>query len=103
MAWCRNFYHCTDCGTHWEDEWSCCCDDECPVCGSGDWSPYESEDLTFLVEKEDGQFVVWESPIGAEDGPNYSRVAVAPSAHGARSYITYRQAAYWGLTVFSAR
>jgi hypothetical protein len=29
------------CGTTWTDEWSCACDDECPVCGAdieaSDW------------------------------------------------------------------
>lgn len=53
MAWFLNHYHCDDCGADWEDEWSCCCDDECPVCGSGDWSPVESDDVTFVVEPED--------------------------------------------------
>lgn len=52
MAWYRNHYHCGDCGTDWDDEWSCCCDDECPNCRSGDWSPVESDDLTFIVEPE---------------------------------------------------
>lgn len=95
MAWFRNHYHCGDCGTDWEDEWSCSCDDECPECGSGDWSPVESEDLTFLVEPEEGRFAIYESPISADDKPRYGRVAVAPSPGAATAYITYRQAAYW--------
>ena len=95
MAWFRNHYHCGDCGTDWEDEWSCSCDDECPECGSGDWSPVESEDLTFLVEPEEGRFAIYESPLSADDKPRYGRVAVAPSPEAAAAYITYRQAAYW--------
>ena len=55
MAWYRNFYHCTDCDTRWEDEWSCCCDDECPECGSRNWSPYESEDLTEIILHSDNK------------------------------------------------
>jgi hypothetical protein len=41
----RNFYRCPECGTEWEDEWDCCCDDECPSCGLKDISPYRSEDI----------------------------------------------------------
>jgi hypothetical protein len=103
MAWYRNFYSCTDCGTSWEDEWSCCCDDECPNCGSGDWSPYESEDLTFLVEQEGENFVVFESPISAEGNPSYARIAVTPTADAASNFIKYRQAAYLGQSIVSNR
>ena len=78
MAWYRNFYHCTDCGTRWEDEWSCCCDDECPVCGSRNWSPYESEDLTEIVEERDGELVVLRSPDDADDRPKYLIAAHRP-------------------------
>lgn len=93
MAWFRNHYHCGDCGKAWEDEWSCCCDDECPNCGSSDWSPVESEDLTFVVEREGDGFAVFESPIGAEDEPRYARVGVAPTSKEASAFIKYRQAA----------
>jgi len=31
IVW-RNAYHC-DCGDHWDDSWSCQCDDDCPGCG----------------------------------------------------------------------
>jgi hypothetical protein len=34
----RNTYECDECGTTWEDVWSCGCDDECPGCGA-DISP----------------------------------------------------------------
>lgn len=95
MAWFLNHYHGGDCGADWNDEWSCCCDDECPVCRSSDWSPGESDDLTFVVTQDDGGFAVFESPITAGDKPRYARVAVAPTAEGATAYITYRQAAYW--------
>lgn len=40
----RNIYDCSRCGTHWEDEWSCMCDDRCPNCNLSN-SPTESEEL----------------------------------------------------------
>lgn len=71
MAWYLNHYHCSDCGTKWSDEWSCCCDDECPNCGSRNWSPYESEDLTEAIEETNHGFVVVRSPENANDKPRY--------------------------------
>lgn len=40
--WYINYYRCYRCGTEWEDEWSCMCDDRCPNC---EWAsePYNSE------------------------------------------------------------
>jgi predicted nucleic acid-binding Zn-ribbon protein len=76
MAWYLNHYHCTDCGTSWTDEWSATCDDECPNCGSRNWSPYESEDLSTVVQREGNQFVVLHSPRDVEeDRPRYEVVA----------------------------
>jgi len=49
----RNHYRCPECGTEWMDDWSCCCNDECPECGVKDIMPIHSED----VETRD-------SPIG---------------------------------------
>ncbi len=88
MAWFLNHYHCDDCGADWEDEWSCCCDDDCPECGSRHWSPVASDDLTFVISEDDNGFAVFESPRTAEDKPRYTRVAVAPSAEAATAYIT---------------
>lgn len=31
MPWYRKHYACP-CGTEWEDEWDCLCDDRCPTC-----------------------------------------------------------------------
>ena len=98
MAWFRNHYHCEKCGTDWADEWSCSCDDECPSCGSGDWSPGKSEDLTFLVESDARGFAIYESPISAGHYPNYALVAIAPSVRNAKSYVKWRMAAYWDAT-----
>lgn len=41
----RNIYICPKCGTKWEDEWSCMCDDDCLECGCRHISPIESVDL----------------------------------------------------------
>lgn len=95
MAWYCNHYHCDDCGTDWEDEWSCCCDDECPSCGSRHWSPHKSDDLTFLLEADTRGIAIYESPISAEHGPNYTLVAIAPSKRDASTFVRCRMAAYW--------
>lgn len=39
-----NHYKCPSCGEHWQDEWSCMVDDDCPSCGARHISPYESEE-----------------------------------------------------------
>jgi predicted nucleic acid-binding Zn-ribbon protein len=44
LKW-HNFYQCPRCGTTWEDEWDCQCDDECPQCGNRSISPYHSEEI----------------------------------------------------------
>lgn len=44
QAWFHNQYECPRCGTEWEDQWSCGCDDECPDCGL-DCSPVSSEEI----------------------------------------------------------
>jgi len=45
----RNHYKCSECGTEWEDEWSCTCNDRCPECDA-EIEPYKSEDLDPLKE-----------------------------------------------------
>lgn len=87
MAWYLNHYHCGDCGTDWDDEWSCCCDDECPNCRSGDWSPVESEDLTEVARAEAGHVEVYRSPEDASDRPDYELIAIFDSAHAAERFI----------------
>ena len=87
MAWYRNHYHCGDCGTDWEDEWSCCCDDECPECGSGDWSPVESEDLTEVAWRTPRGIVLMRSPASAEDRPDYEEVALFDTWLHAKRYV----------------
>jgi hypothetical protein len=40
---CRwiNRYHCEACGVSWEDQWSCACNDKCPLCNT-EIEPHES-------------------------------------------------------------
>ena len=87
MAWYLNHYHCQDCNTAWSDEWSCGCDDDCPECGSRHWSPYESEDLTEVVEEVGGAFVVMRSPDSAGHRPEYRALARFTSAELARRFV----------------
>ena len=95
MAWYRNFYRCSECGSAWEDEWSCMCDDDCPNCGSRHWTPYESQDLTFLVERENDEYLIYESPLAAGHYPNYRLVSVALSQGGADAYLRMKASRYW--------
>ncbi len=62
MAWFLNFYKCDRCRRRWPDEWSCMCDDECPHCGARDMTPFDSENLTGLVEQDGNEFIAFRSP-----------------------------------------
>ena len=44
---CINHYHCDNCDTEWEDNWSCACNDHCPKCNR-EIEPYETQDLDLL-------------------------------------------------------
>ncbi len=80
MAWYRNTYQCDECGTGWDDEWSCCCDDECPSCGASDFSPVESEDLSVYVDRtDDGDYEIYYSPAEAGHEPDYQLLATTYS------------------------
>ncbi len=76
MAWFRNHYACERCKHCWSDEWSSTCDDDCPNCGARHMSPYESDDLTEIVEERDGKFIALRSSEVAEDEADYEEVAV---------------------------
>lgn len=39
-------YHCVDCGYMWFSLWDSACDDDCPCCGSGPYTPVEFIDVT---------------------------------------------------------
>ena len=73
MAWFLNSYCHDECDISWTGEWSCCCDDRCPVCGD-EITPLESDDLSVIIERhENGKdWVVLVSPHTAEHKPNYA-------------------------------
>jgi hypothetical protein len=76
MAWFCNHYRCGSCGCEWSDEWSSTCEDDCPECGERHMTPYVSDDLTEIIEEQDGECVVLRSPDSAEDSPDYEEVDV---------------------------
>lgn len=39
-----NYYSHDECGTEWQDEWSCQCNNKCPECGAA-IGPYKSEEI----------------------------------------------------------
>src|SRR5262249_24802683 len=83
----RNHYECDRCGEDWTDEWSCMCDDDCPECGARHMSPYDSDDLTHVIEQQGGEFVVLRSPDAAEHSADYFEMASFPTRTAAESYI----------------
>ncbi|MPZ38268.1 MAG: hypothetical protein GEU95_09390 [Rhizobiales bacterium] len=74
MAWFCNYYKCARCSGKWTDEWSCMCDDDCPHCGARHMSPYDSEDLTEIIEVRDNEFVALRSSETAEHCPTYQEL-----------------------------
>lgn len=47
------------------------CEDDCPNCGARHMTPYESDDLTTVIEPDGGEFVVFWSPETAGHDPDY--------------------------------
>jgi len=45
VRWYENSYLCPKCNSRWTDEWSCTCNDRCPVCDL-ESSPTSSRDLS---------------------------------------------------------
>lgn len=72
MAWFRNFYRHDEWNARWVDEWSCACDDRCPVCDA-EIEPYDFLDLSVQVEPDQNgkRWIVVVSPPTAEDVPQY--------------------------------
>jgi hypothetical protein len=69
------------------------CDDDCPVCGARHMTPYDSEDLTELIEQQQEQFVVLRSPDTAEDRPCYEEVDRFDTLNAASVYLASRRKA----------
>lgn len=87
MAWFLNVYRCDRCHQTWTDEWSCMCDDECPHCGCRNMSPFDSQDLTDLIMREDNHFVVLRSPDRAEHEPEYEELGRFPTRAAAEEFL----------------
>jgi hypothetical protein len=63
------------------------CDDECPHCGARDLTPYNSEDLTELIEQDASEFVALRSPASAEHDPDYCEVGRFPTRAKAEEFL----------------
>ena len=87
MAWFLNFYRCGRCRKVWTDEWSCTCDDECPYCGCRDMSPFDSENLTGLIQQDGKEFVAIRSPDSAEHDPDYEEIGRFPTRAQAEEFF----------------
>ena len=87
MAWYRNYYECARCGSKWTDDWSCMCDDDCRRCGARHMTPYKSNDLTEIIEKREGEYVVLRSPDNAEHLPDYREIAKFSTHKQAKVYL----------------
>lgn len=92
MAWFLNKYLCEDCEQQWEDEWSATCDDDCPHCGSRHMSPFDSIDLTEIVEEQDGKFLVYISPDSAESSADYELIAEFSDQAAAEEFLKHGEA-----------
>ena len=87
MAWFCNHYLCERCERTWTDEWSCMCDDDCPHCGARHMSPFKSNDLTEIIERDGDKFVVLWSPETAEHEPDYRELGTFTSRKTAEAFL----------------
>lgn len=87
MAWFLNKYVCADCKQEWEDEWSATCEDDCPHCGSRHMVPYDSVDLTEVIEEHQGKFLVYRSPDSAEHSADYELIAECSTQKAAEEFL----------------
>lgn len=51
------------------------CDDDCPDCGARHMSPYDTDDLTLVVERDGSAFIVLRSPESAGYFPVIAKLA----------------------------
>jgi Zn-finger nucleic acid-binding protein len=87
MAWFLNFYRCARCKRIWTDQWSCTCDDDCPHCGARHMSPFDSENLTELIEPDGKEFVAIRSPDTAQHDPDYRELGRFPTREKAEEFL----------------
>jgi predicted nucleic acid-binding Zn-ribbon protein len=87
MAWFSNNYICARCDSTWTDEWSCMCEDDCPHCGARHMAPYESDDLSEVIEARGDKFVVLWSPETAEHDPDYRELGTFATRPQAEAFL----------------
>lgn len=63
------------------------CDDTCPECGARDMTPFDSHDLTELIEQEGGDFLALRSPESAEHDPDYRELGRFPTRAKAEEFL----------------
>ncbi len=63
------------------------CDDDCPQCDARHMSPYESDDLTEVVEADGDAFVVLWSPETAEHEPSYCELGRFSTRADAEAFL----------------
>jgi hypothetical protein len=62
-------------------------DEECPYCNAKDISPYDANDVTFLVVKQERGYVVLRSPDTAEHHPDYVEIREFATRDLAETYV----------------
>jgi hypothetical protein len=55
------------------------CDDDCPHCGARHMSPFDSENLTEVIEQDGDRFVALRSSSSAEHDPDYRELGRFPT------------------------
>jgi hypothetical protein len=63
------------------------CDDDCPHCHARHTEPYDSIDLTEVIEHRGNAFLILRSPVSAEDKPDYLVVVELPTFEEAESFL----------------
>ena len=91
MSWYCNNYRCARCDYEWQDEWSCTCEDDCPQCDARHMSPYKSDDLTEVIEKDGAEFVVLRSPKTAGHFADYRELGRFATRTKAKTFLARRQ------------
>jgi hypothetical protein len=66
------------------------CDDDCRNCGARHMSPYKSDDLTEVIKRINGAFVVLWSPETAEHKPDYCELGRFPTREQAEHFLATR-------------
>jgi hypothetical protein len=63
------------------------CDDDCPHCGARHMSPFDSDDLTTIIEPCGGEYVVLWSPETADDHADYRELGRFPTRSQAEDFL----------------